>query len=111
MGHSMIRQVVGRSNINQSYVLNNVLINNAYFKSYDFERNVFQSDMAYDKKYQGLNSIFLALVNDFAWKFGTFGNQLQNNLFQQFYPNGSTNSFDLLALNINRGRDHGIYYI
>jgi len=113
MGHSLIRQVVGRMDINQTLKLNNVTnkTRNAYFSSYDFELNVFQSDMAYDKKNQGLNSIALGLVNDYAWKFGSFGNQLQNNLFQQFYANGSTSSYDLLALNINRGRDHGNLFL
>jgi len=33
---------------------------------------------------------------------------LQNNLFQTTYPNGTTYATDLLALNINRGRDHGL---
>jgi len=64
----------------------------------------------YSKNTQGLNSIFLALLNDLAWKFRSFGSQLQNSLFQQTYPNGTSNSIDLLAYNINRGRDHGISF-
>ena len=53
------------------------------------------------------------MVNDIAWKFGTYGFDLQNNLFQKFFANGTTKSADLLALNVNRGRDHGtlIYLI
>jgi len=47
------------------------------------------------------------MINDIAWKFGTYGFDLQNNLFQTTYSNGTTISADLLALNINRGRDHG----
>ncbi len=48
------------------------------------------------------------MINDIAWKFGTFGFDLKNSLFQKTYPNGTTVSADFLALNINRGRDHGI---
>ena len=33
---------------------------------------------------------------------------LQNNLFQTTYANGTTYAIDLLAFNINRGRDHGL---
>lgn len=43
-----------------------------------------------------------------AWKFGSFGNQMQNNLFQTTYPNGTYNSLDLFAVNLMRGRDHGL---
>jgi hypothetical protein len=48
------------------------------------------------------------MLRDFAWLFGTFGNQMQNNLFQTTFANGTTVAHDLLALNINRGRDHGL---
>ena len=59
----------------------------------------------FSSKTQGLNSVFLGILNDVAWKFGTFGFSLQNNLFQTNYANGSTSSIDLLAFNVNRGRD------
>jgi hypothetical protein len=51
------------------------------------------------------------MVNDIAWKFGTYGFDLQNNLFQKTFSNGTTISADLLALNINRGREHGTYLL
>jgi peroxidase len=56
-----------------------------------------------------LNSIFLGLVQDLAWKFGSFGFELQNTLFQiANNVNSSQIAVDLLATNINRGRDHGL---
>ncbi len=58
----------------------------------------------------------MGYVGDLAWKFGSFGFDLQNLLFQVIGSNGQTKSaVDLLATNINRGRDHGlqpyIYYV
>jgi len=50
----------------------------------------------------------VALLTDLAWKFGTYGNQIQNNLFQTTYPNGTTVAADLFAINLQRGRDHGL---
>ena len=55
-----------------------------------------------------MNSVFLVLINDIAWKFGSFGTSLQNNLFKTTYSNGTVTAVDLLALNIHRGRDHGL---
>lgn len=61
----------------------------------------FQTDMAYDTL-GGINSIMLGLTTTNAWKFGNFADQVQNRLFE------SSGAVDLLALNINRGRDHGM---
>ena len=63
----------------------------------------------FSTKFEGLNSILIGLVNDLSWKFGSFDNQLQNNLFAILNSKGITESaVDLLATNINRGRDHGL---
>jgi peroxidase len=43
MGHSLIRQKMGRSNINQNYTD----FTNNYFPSYNFYTSLFQTDMAY----------------------------------------------------------------
>ena len=50
----------------------------------------------------------MALLSDLAWKFGTYGNQIQNNLFQTNYTNGTVVAQDLFAINLQRGRDHGL---
>ncbi len=81
---------------------------NLYFPGYYLYQSFFQSDKAYNNITEGLNGIFLGILNNLAWKFGTYGNALQNNLFQTTYPNGTTYAIDLLAFNINRGRDHGL---
>ena len=55
------------------------------------------------------------MINDLAWHFGSFGNQLQNNLFRSADSTLPQIAADLFATNINRGRDHGIqpyiYYV
>jgi hypothetical protein len=56
------------------------------------------------QKFQGLNSVFLGILNDEAWKFGTFGYALHHNLFLSIV-NGTPYAIDLLAFNINRGRE------
>jgi len=104
MGHSLIRQILSRSNINQNFTG----AINQFMPSYFFQDAVFQSDMAYNTKTEGLNSIFLGLINNAAWKFGSFGTALQSNLFKSVDSKGNSYSVDLLAMNINRGRDHGL---
>jgi peroxidase len=50
MGHSLIRQKIGRSNINQNYTNLNLSAQNAFFPSYSLYQSFFQSDMAYRYK-------------------------------------------------------------
>ena len=62
-------------------------------------------------KFEGLNSILSGLLYDLTWKFGSFGSELQNNLFYT-PPVGNDVpkqlAVDLFATNIVRGRDHGL---
>jgi hypothetical protein len=55
------------------------------------------------------------MIQDLAWHFGSFGNQLQNNLFKVADSTLPQQAVDLFATNINRGRDHGlqpyVYYV
>ena len=113
MGHSLMRQSLDRSNIYQNFSTNNAggppgPGRNLYFQAYNLYQSFFQSDMAYNSNTEGLNGILLGILNDPAWRFGTYGTGLQNNLFQTTFPNGTTYAIDLLAFNINRGRDHGL---
>ena len=58
---------------------------------------------------QGEESIFTGLLNDPAAKYDSnLVDTLQNHLFEFTDSQGVLQAFDLLALNINRGRDHGI---
>lgn len=67
----------------------------------------FKSDYAYDLKGQGIQSILKGLYYEKSWKFGTFDFILQNRLFGKTENNVFT-AIDLLATNIQRGRDHGL---
>jgi peroxidase len=110
MGHSLMRQQLDLSNINQNFTINanNNTGKNRFFPSYDLSESFFQSDMAYSNTTEGLNGVLLGILNNLAWEFGTYGTSLQNNLFQTTYSNGTKYAIDLFAFNINRGRDHGI---
>ena len=75
---------------------------------YYFPKNFFCSFFEKSPKTQGLNGVFLGILNDESWKFGSFGFALQNNLFLS-NVNGVPHVLDLLAYNINRGREQYIY--
>lgn len=65
-------------------------VSNVYYgqqSNFMFGSIVFQSDYAYSSTYNGLNSIFVGLLNMNSWLFGTFGNQLQNNLVIDLFFN------------------------
>lgn len=57
----------------------------------------------------GIESIFLGLINEPASKYDTnMADTLQHHLFEFVASDGSIRAIDLLAANINRGRDHGL---
>ncbi|RNA19459.1 Peroxidasin [Brachionus plicatilis] len=95
-GHSLIRDKFNRYKTDDTRL--------AFINFTDLE---FKSDYAYDIRGEGIFSIFKGLMNDNCWKFGSFGDQLQNSLFAQT-TNGVFSAHDLLATNIHRGRDHGL---
>lgn len=95
-GHSLIRDKFNRYTTDDTRL--------AFINFTDLE---FKSDLAYDTRGEGIYSIFKGLLDDKCWKFGSFGLQLQNNLFAQTID-GVFSAHDLLATNIHRGRDHGL---
>ena len=57
----------------------------------------------------GIESIFMGLINEPVAKYDTnMADTLQNHLFEFVGSDGSIRAIDLLAANINRGRDHGL---
>lgn len=57
----------------------------------------------------GIESILLGLINEPAAKYDTnFADTLQHHLFEFKVSESFIQAVDLLAANINRGRDHGI---
>lgn len=60
-------------------------------------------------QFGGIESVFFGLLFDPAAKYDTnLMDTFQNHLFESTDSAGNIKAFDLLALNINRGRDHGI---
>lgn len=57
----------------------------------------------------GIESLFRSLINEPPSRFDTnIADVLQNHLFEFKLSDNSVIAFDLAAVNINRGRDHGI---
>jgi peroxidase len=51
----------------------------------------------------------LGFINEPSMKYDPhIADTMQNHLFEFSRPDGSMEAIDLLAMNINRGRDHGI---
>ncbi|CAF0930096.1 unnamed protein product [Brachionus calyciflorus] len=95
-GHSLIRDKFSR-----------ISSKNVNLPPLNFSDMAFKSDYAYDSKAEGIQSILSGTINDRCWKFGSFGFELQNRLFGKT-ENNIFSAVDLLATNIQRGRDHGL---
>lgn len=97
-GHSMILNKLDRFNsLNQNM--------SAAVSLFDM---IFQVDEAYNAQYNGMESLFIGLLNDLAGKADfSLVDTLQNHL-EEFNENGTLVALDLATYNIQRGRDHGI---
>lgn len=93
-GHTLVRSTMGRFDRNNLIQSNTLNLSDTMFKAGE----------AYNQQAGGIESIFRSLINDPPSRFDlSIADTLQNHLFE------SGNSvFDLAALNLNRGRDHGI---
>ena len=89
--------------------MNNLLISK-YFKLIKFKwNNFFILCYIFSKDAGGLDSLFISIINEPPSKFDTnIADTLQNHLFEVKVSDQTIFSDDLAALNINRGRDHGI---
>lgn len=74
-------------------------------------RVIFRPSEAYNQQMGGLDTLLLGFLLTPAAKFDAmFSDVLQNHLFEAEQPvrTVQTKRFDLSAININRGRDHGL---
>jgi len=96
-GHSGVNRFFERFDSNKNNLYMPIIV----------ENTIFQTDEAYNSDTDGLESIFRGMLNDHAYLIDlSVINDLQNRLP---FPVGEESSFrDLAALNIQRGRDHGL---
>lgn len=98
-GHTLVRgQIsrVGRNQQNTSPALN-------------LQDIIFRPVEIYNTGAGGIDSILLGMISDAASKYDpNVVDTLQNHLFEVKFPDGSVSAIDLVAMNVNRGRDHGI---
>lgn len=99
-GHSMVRTDYSRVNSEyKSAGMKSFLLRNSYFRANDL----------YDREEGGLESIVRGMLKDPLMKVDTwFSSELTQHLFETKNSKSQPFHFDLVAININRGRDHGI---
>ncbi|UJR29119.1 hypothetical protein I4U23_010333 [Adineta vaga] len=99
-GHTLVNGFLRRYN-NQHEFLDEIPLPHFIFRPYE----------AYNKQKGGLDSIIFGLLLTTSAKFDPmFSNVLRNHLFEAEKLDHAvvTKRYDLAALNINRGRDHGL---
>jgi len=72
MGHSMVLQQLRQYNVSSVYY--------GQSSNFMFQSIAFQSDYAYSTTYNGLNSIFVGLLNMNSWLFGNLNIFIFQNL-------------------------------
>lgn len=99
-GHSMVRTDYSRVNSEyKSAGMKSFLLRNSYFRANDL----------YDREEGGLESILRGMLKDPLMKVDTwFSSELTQHLFETKNSKSQPFHFDLVSININRGRDHGI---
>lgn len=98
-GHTLVRNKMGRFDKNNLFMAPSVNLSETMFKP----------DEAYNSAAGGIESLFRSLINEPPSRFDTaISDLLQNHLFEFKVSDNSVIAFDLAAVNINRGRDHGI---
>ena len=99
-GHSMIRTQYSR--VDGDFQMAGhmpIMLRHAYFKANPF----------YDMDQGGMESVVRGLVKDPAMKVDRwFTKEVSNHLFETSDDMGRPFHFDLISINIQRGRDHGI---
>lgn len=97
-GHSMVRSRYLRADSNFTDT-SSLYLRSMYFRPHAI----------YDEQEGGLESIVRGLIKDSVNKVDRFvSSDLTKHLFEQYDDNGRPHYFDLMAINIQRGRDHGI---
>lgn len=98
-GHTLVRNSMGRFDRNNLFMAPSV----------NLSETMFRADEAYNSAAGGIESLFRSLINEPPSRFDTsIADVLQNHLFEFKISESSVIAFDLAALNIQRGRDHGI---
>jgi len=99
-GHSMVRSEYSRVNAN---------FTTAGTQSFILRNSYFRANGLYDQCQGGLESIVRGMLKDPLMKVDRhFSNDLTQHLFEVKDKMGRPFHFDLISINIMRGRDHGI---